>query len=103
MKSKFNEIYLVAFLVLVSGCSTYQEEDYGDPQRSSHDFNNASKCVNMDSSQEALCKEREHELFISLGASQNCSSPYEYQRNNCINEKAKQKKLLDESLKKHIK
>jgi hypothetical protein len=57
----------------------------------------------MDSTQEALCKENEHKLLISLGDSQNCDSPYDYQRNSCTNKKAKQKKLLDESLEKHKK
>jgi hypothetical protein len=100
MRSQFKEISLVISLLLVTGCTTYQEEDYSDPKAYA---NKTSKCINMDSTQEALCKENEHKLLISLGDSQNCDSPYDYQRNSCTNKKAKQKKLLDESLEKHKK
>lgn len=100
MSSDFKTACLVVSLLLVTGCTSYQEEDYSHPDIHA---NKASKCINMDSTQEALCKEDEHNLSISLGDSQNCDSPYEYQKNSCNNKKAKQKKLLDESLEKHKK
>jgi hypothetical protein len=53
------------------------------------------------SAQEMICKERESSLLISLGADKNCNHPYEYEKNRCKSEQAKQKKAFDESLKKH--
>jgi hypothetical protein len=97
MKSKLDVIYFV--VILLSGCSTYSEEDYGEPDT----LKSESLCVNMEPAQEARCKEREKKLIISLGADKNCNHPYEYEKNRCKNEKVKQKKLLDESLKKHKK
>lgn len=97
MKSKFNVIYLVVIFVLLNGCTTYSEEDYGEPDIRK----NESLCVNMEPAHELICKEREKKLVISLGADKNCNHPYEYEKNRCKNEKIKQKKLLDESLKKH--
>jgi hypothetical protein len=86
-------------LVFISGCSTYSEEDYGEAEANKRE----SSCVNMEPAQEAKCKEREQTLIISLGADENCNHPYEYERNKCKNAKVKKKKLLDESLKKHVK
>ena len=83
----------------MNGCSTYSEEDLGEAETNKRD----SLCVNMEPAQEAKCKEREQTLIISLGADKNCNHPYEYEKNKCKNEKVKQKKLLDESLKKHVK
>ena len=103
MKSKLNVIYAVVIVMSLSGCSTYREADYGEPESSSFENKKESICVNMEPAQEAKCKERENKLIISLGADKNCTHPYQYQKNNCKNEKAKQKKLLDESLEKHTK
>jgi hypothetical protein len=55
----------------------------------------------MDPTQEMKCKEREKSLLIGFGADKNCNHPYEYEKNRCKREQAKQKKALDESLKKH--
>lgn len=91
-------IFSVVILILTTGCSTYSTEDYGDPEVS----NKESLCKNMEPAQEMKCKERENSLLIGLGADKNCNHPYEYEKNRCKNEQAKQKKALDESLKKHI-
>jgi len=99
MKLKFNVIYLATTFVFLSGCSTYNKEDFGEVDVRKRE----SSCVNMDPAQEAKCKEREQTLVLSLGADKNCNHPYEYERNKCKNAKAKQKKLLNESLKKHKK
>jgi hypothetical protein len=90
-------IVSVAMLALANGCSSYSTEDYGDPMATRSD----SLCANMEPAQELKCKEREESLIIGLGADKNCNHPYEYEKNRCNSEKAKQKQALDESLKKH--
>jgi len=97
MNTKVTTLYLSAFFILSSGCSTYSTEDYGKSGVS----NKESECTNMEPAQALKCKEREQSLLIGLGADNNCNHPYEYERNRCKSEQAKQKKALDESLKKH--
>ena len=97
MNFKFKLIFSSVTLMLVNGCSTYSVEDYGSADASQK----KSTCVNMEPAQEMKCKEREESLLIGLGADNNCNHPYEYERNRCKGEQAKQKKALDESLKKH--
>jgi len=103
MKSKFDQIYLVIIIVLLSGCSAYQEDDYGEPETNLHGNKKESVCVNMESDQEAKCRENEEKLVISLGADENCSHPFQYQKKHCINEKIKHNKQLNQSLEKHVK
>lgn len=98
MNLKRRLLFSSIILVLANGCSSYSTDDYGDP----HAKKNESKCINMDPAQEMKCKEREKSLIIGLGADKNCNHPYEYEKNRCKNEQVKQKKALDESLKKHI-
>jgi len=102
MKSKINGIYLIVIFSFLSGCSTYRVEDYGEPDTGLRGDRKESKCVNMESAQEAKCKERENTLVIFLGGDKNCSHPYQYQKNKCKYEKDKQKKLLDKSLDKSL-
>jgi hypothetical protein len=97
MKLILKLILSPVILALASGCSTYSTEDYGDADVSKKE----SLCLNMEPAQEMKCKEREESLLIGLGADKNCNHPYEYERNRCKSEQAKQKKSLDESLKKH--
>jgi len=97
MNLKLKLIFSAVILILANGCSTYSAEDYGDPDVSK----NESLCINMEPAQEMKCKEREKSLLIGLGADKNCNHPYEYEKNRCKSEQAKQKKALDESLKKH--
>jgi len=97
MNLKFKLIYSVVILILANGCSTYSEEDYG----SSDSNQKKSSCINMEPAQEMKCREREESLLIGFGADKNCNHPYEYERNRCKSEQAKQKKALNESLKKH--
>ena len=99
MNLKHNITVLVPLVFLLKGCSSYSEEDYGNAGVT----NKETLCVNMEPAQEAECKERERNLVISIGADSNCDHPYEYERNRCMGEKAKQQKQLDESLKKHKK
>jgi len=97
MNLKLKLIYSAVILILANGCSTYSVEDYGVPDVSKKE----SLCINMEPAQEMKCKEREKSLLIGLGADKNCNHPYEYEKNRCKSEQAKQKKALDESLKKH--
>jgi len=97
MNLKLKLIFSAVILILANGCSTYSEEDYGDPDFSKKE----SLCINMEPAQEMKCKEREESLLIGLGADKNCNHPYEYEKNRCKSEQAKQKKALDDSLKKH--
>lgn len=97
MNLKVNLITLTTTLLVVTGCSTYSPEDYGDPNVN----NKGSSCTNMEPAQEMKCKEREDSLLIGLGADKNCNHPYEYEKNRCKAQQAKQQKALDESLKKH--
>jgi len=97
MNLKFKLIFSVVILILANGCSSYSEDDY----ENSNAKNKISSCINMEPAQEMKCKEREESLLIGLGADKNCNHPYEYERNRCKNEQAKQNKALDESLKKH--
>ena len=97
MNLKLKLILSVVILILINGCSTYSADDYGDPDVSMKE----SLCINMEPAQEMKCKEREKSLLIGLGADKNCNHPYEYEKNRCKSEQAKQKKALDESLKKH--
>ena len=97
MKSIIDVKYLLVSLILLTGCSSYSEKDYGDANSGEKE----SLCVNMEPAQELLCKEKEDSLIISLGADKNCNHPYEYEKNKCKNAQIKQQKLLDESLKKH--
>jgi len=97
MNLKFRLIFSAVILILTSGCSTYSAEDYGDPNVSKK----KSLCINMEPAQEMKCKEGENGLLIGLGADKNCNHPYEYEKNRCKSEQVKQKKALDESLKKH--
>lgn len=99
MNSNIAVIYFTVIFILLSGCSAYSEQDYGEADIGQKD----SLCVNMEPAQKAQCQENEEKLVISLGADKNCNHPYEYEKNRCKHEKLKQKKLLDESLKKHIK
>ena len=95
---KLKLILSAIVLLLTNGCSTYSPEDYADPNASKND----SLCINMYPAQEMECKERERALIIGLGADENCNHPYEYEENRCKNAQKKQKKALDESLKKHV-
>jgi hypothetical protein len=97
MNLRLKLILTTVLLILTNGCSIYSTEDYGDPD----DSKNESLCINMEPAQEMKCKEKENSLLIGLGADKNCSHPYEYERNRCKSDQAKQKKALDESLKKH--
>jgi len=94
LKLKF---ILPTVLMMVTGCSTYSEKDYADPNLNE----NKSLCINMEPSQEIKCKERENSLQIGLGADKNCNHPYEYEKNRCKREQAEQNKALADSLKKH--
>lgn len=98
MNFKFKLILSTVILILVNGCSIYSAEDYANPNVSKKE----SLCINMNPAQEMKCKEREKSLLIGLGADKNCNHPYEYEKNRCKSEQAKQKKALDESLKKHM-
>ena len=98
MNLKLKLKFIAVILILTSGCSTYSAEDYGDLNASKKE----SLCINMDTAQEMKCKERENSLLIGFGADKNCNHPYEYEKNRCKSEQAKQKKALDESLKKHM-
>lgn len=98
MNLKFELIFSAVILILINGCSTYSEEDYGDADVSKKE----SLCINMDPSQEMKCKESENSLQIGLGADKNCNHPYEYEKNRCKREQENQQKALDESLKKPI-
>lgn len=93
----FKLIISTVIIILANGCSTYSKEDYGNPAVISKE----SSCINMEPAQEMKCKEREESLLIGLGADKNCNHPYDYEKNRCKNEQDKQKKALDESLKKH--
>ncbi len=97
MNLKFKLTFSTVILILANGCSTYSVEDYGGPDVSKKE----SLCINMEPAQEMICKEREESLFIGLGSDRNCNHPYEYEKNRCRSEQAKQKMALDESLKKH--
>jgi len=97
MNLKLKLIFSTLVLILTSGCSSYSVEDYADPNVSKKE----SLCVNMEPAQEMKCKERENSLLIGLGADKNCNHPYEYEKNRCKKEQAKQKNALDQSLKKH--
>ncbi len=97
MNLKLKLICSAVILILANGCSTYSVEDYGVPDVSRKE----SLCINMEPAQEMKCKEREKSLLIGLGADKNCNHPYEYEKNRCKSEQAKQKKALDESLEKH--
>ena len=98
MGFKHRLTFSAVMLVLASGCATYSEEDYGDPNVS----NKESQCKNMETAQEMKCKERENSLLIGFGADKNCNHPNEYESNRCKSEQIKQKRALDESLKKHV-
>ncbi|WDE08574.1 hypothetical protein SG34_032135 [Thalassomonas viridans] len=97
MNLKLKLAFSAVILILTNGCATYSAEDYEDPNASTKE----SLCINMEPAQEMKCKEREKSLLIGLGADKNCNHPYEYGRNRCRSEQARQKKALDESLKKH--
>jgi len=98
MKLKLRLVFSVAAVLLTNACSTYSTEDYGDADVEAK----ASLCTNMESAQEMLCKQRQKSLQLGLGADKNCNHPYEYERNRCKGEQAKQKQALAESLKKHM-
>ena len=98
MNFKVNVISLIAIFISLNGCSSYSDEDYGEPGVGKKE----SLCVNMEPAQEEKCKERERKLVVSLGADKNCNHPYEYEKNRCKHEQENQKKLLDESLKKRL-
>jgi len=87
----------IAAIALINGCSVYSEDDYGEAPVGM----NESLCKNMEPAQEMKCKEREHSLQIGLGADKNCNHPYEYEKNRCMSDQAKQQKALDDSLNKH--
>ncbi|WP_448569979.1 hypothetical protein [Thalassotalea ganghwensis] len=95
LKSKL--MSLTVMVMLINGCSAYSKDDYGAADATKPE----SMCVNMEPAQEMKCKEREDALLIGLGADKNCNHPYEYERNRCKSEQAKQQKTLDDSLKKH--
>jgi len=97
MNLEFKLIFSAVILIFANGCSTYSAEDYGSSDASQK----KSLCVNMEPAQEMKCKEREESLLIGFGADKNCNHPYEYERNRCKSEQAKNKKALGESLKKH--
>jgi hypothetical protein len=97
MNFKHKLIFSTVTLMLANGCSTYSVEDYGDPDFSKQE----SLCINMEPAQEMKCKEREESLLLGLGAENNCNHPYEYEKNKCKSEQAKQKNALEESLNKH--
>lgn len=97
MNLKLKLIFSTVIIILINGCSTYSTEDYGDPDVGKKE----SLCINMEPAQEMKCKETENNLLIELGADENCNHSYEYEKNRCKSEQAKQKKALDESLKKH--
>jgi len=97
MNLKLKLICSSVIFLLANGCSTYSEENYGNSDVSKKD----SLCINMDPAQKMKCKEREESLLIGLGADKNCNHPYEYEKNRCKSEQAKNKRALDESLKKH--
>ncbi|WP_085298749.1 hypothetical protein [Cognaticolwellia mytili] len=97
MSLKHSLILLAVVFSLLSGCTTYSTEDYKDSATSKKE----SSCINMEPAQEMKCKEKEKSLIIGLGADNNCNHPYEYEKNRCKSEKARQQKALDQSLKKH--
>ncbi|MCW8834051.1 MAG: hypothetical protein OQK09_16785 [Colwellia sp.] len=97
MNLKLKLIFSAIALILTNGCTSYSAEDYGDPDVSKKE----SSCINMEPAQEMKCKEREQSLLIGLGADKDCNHPYDYERNRCKSAQAKQKKALDDSLKKH--
>ncbi|WP_286266972.1 hypothetical protein [Thalassotalea atypica] len=97
MNLKLKLILSAMMLVLTCGCSTYSTSDYGTTDV----IKKESLCVNMEPAQEMKCKEKEESLLIGLGADGNCNHPYEYEKNRCKSEQAKQRKALDQSLKKH--
>lgn len=98
MNFKVNVIPFIIVFMSLYGCSSYSDEDYGEAGVGEKE----SLCVNMEPAQEEQCKERERKLVVSLGADKNCNHPYEYEKNRCKHEQENQKKLLDESLKKHL-
>jgi hypothetical protein len=97
MNLRHDLILSVMIIFFANGCSTYSTEDYG----ASDVRKNQSSCLNMEPAQEMKCKEKEESLLIGLGADKNCNHPYEYERNRCKSEQAKQKKALAQSLEKH--
>ena len=97
MKTLLHCIGVIVSFSVLTACSSYSEDDYGKASTTERE----SLCVNMEPAQEEKCKEREQNLVISIGADKNCNHPYEYERNRCRNDKAKQEKQLEQSLKKH--
>lgn len=99
MRKKFKAGCLFVVAALTIGCSTYSEDDYGQTGEKAQQ----TSCKNMEPAQEMKCREMEEKLVLGVGADENCNHPYEYVRNKCMKEKAKNKKLLDDSLQKHKK
>lgn len=97
MHLKFKLISSLAIIFLASACSSYSTEDYAEPGASQK----ITSCINMEPAQQMICEEKEKSLIIGLGADKNCNHPYQYEKNRCKSQQAKQQKLLDESLKKH--
>ena len=97
---------LIALCIFINGCSIYQEEDYGE-HRSDSMENLADKyqaiCGGMSPDEKARCIKDGQNLSVKSGADKSCDYDYQYQKNNCIKNKSKQKELLDQSLEKHIK
>lgn len=96
MHLKLKLMSSLAVIFLASACSSYSTEDYAEPGASQK----VTSCINMEPAQQMICEEREKSLLIGLGADKNCNHPYEYEKNRCKSQQAKQQKSLDESLKK---
>lgn len=100
MKIKLRkEMFMVSMLIAVSGCSSYQIRDV-DNSESVFDEEYQSQCLHMTPEQVTRCEDEKKKLVLT---GQHCDSPYKYLRVRCEKDKAERKKLIDETLKKHIK
>lgn len=96
-KLLFNTL-LLTIVTILSGCSSYSEEDVAQVNTGKKE----SACVNMEPAQEQLCKDRERKLVLKVNQA-NCQHPYQYEKNRCENEQENKKQLLNDSLSKHTK
>jgi len=94
------EMVVASMLIVASGCSSYQAPDVNNSDNVFLDDKYSAQCLHMTPEQVTKCEDKKKQLVL---AGQYCNSPYKYLRKRCEKDKAERKKLLDETLKKHIK
>ena len=98
MEFKFKkEIFFAAIFVVTSGCSSYQEgmRDVSGDEFIEDKFD--TQCLHMTQAQVAKCKADKTKLVL---IDPNCNTNHQYLRAQCEKDKAAQKKLLDNLIKK---